>query len=176
VPGTCDWGLYYPKRDEEQPVLVGFSDSDLAGDVDRRKSTTGLIFFLGKSPMCWQSSRYSIVAMSSCEAEYIVVATACCQAVWLARLAEILDREIGRPILHVDNKSAISLVKNPVLNERSRHIDTRFHLIREYEASGQISVAFIRTDEQLGDILKKALSRIKFQELCGKIGLHMASG
>jgi hypothetical protein len=100
--------------------------------------------------------------MSSCEAEYIAAATASCQAVWLARLlAEILDREIGRPILHVDNKSAISLVKNPVLNERSRHINTRFHLIREYEANGQINVAFIRMDEQLGDILIKALSRIK---------------
>jgi hypothetical protein len=137
VSGTCDWGLYCPKGDEEQPVLVGFSDSDLASDVDRRKSTTGLIFFLGKSPVYWQPSRQRIVAMSSCEAEYIAAATTSCQAVWLARLlAEILDREIGRPILHVDNKYAISLMKNPVLNERSRHMDTMFRLLREYEDNG----------------------------------------
>jgi hypothetical protein len=73
----------------------------------------------------------------NCEVEYIAAATTSCQVVWLARLlAEILDREIGRPVLHVDNKSAISLVKNPVLNERIRHIDTRFHLIRAYDANG----------------------------------------
>jgi hypothetical protein len=151
VSGTCEWGLFCPKGKEEQPVLVGFSDSDLAGDVDGRKSTTGLIFFLGNSPVCWQSARQRIVAMLSCGAEYIAAATANYQAVWLVRLlGEILDREIGRPVLHVDNKSAISLVKNPVLNERTRHIDTRFHLIMVYEANDQISVSFIRTDEQLG--------------------------
>jgi hypothetical protein len=118
-------------------VIVGFSDSDLAGDVDGRKSTIGLIFFLGGSLVCWQSSGQRIVAMSSCETEYIVAATTSYQVVWLSRLlGEILDREIGRPVLHVDNKSDISLVKNPDLNERGRHIDTRFHSTREYEAKG----------------------------------------
>jgi hypothetical protein len=100
--------------------------------------------------------------MPSCEVEYIAAATASCQAVWLARLmAKILNKEIERLVLNVDNKSAISIIKNPVLNERSRHIDTRFHLIKEYEANGQISVSFIRTEEQLGDILIKALTRVK---------------
>ena len=71
----------------------------------------------------------------------------------------------------MDNKSTISLIKNPVHHDRSKHIDTRFHLIREYVQAGQIGVEFIRTDEQLGDILTKPLPRVKFQQLCEKIGL-----
>jgi hypothetical protein len=64
-------------------------------------------------------------------------------------MSEILNKEIGGHVLNIYNKSAISLIRNHVLNERSRHIDTRFHLIREYEANGQISVSFIRTEDQL---------------------------
>jgi hypothetical protein len=66
-----------------------------------------------------------------------------------------------RPVLRVDNKSAISLIKNPVLNDQSRHIDVRFHLIGEHQANGTVSVQFISTNEQLGNILTKSLSRVK---------------
>ena len=111
--------------------------------------------------------------LSSCKAEYIAAATAACQAVWLARLlAEISGSAVSKPVLRVDNKSAISLIKNPVHHDRSKHIDTRFHLIREYANSGQIEVKFIRTEEQLGDILTKPLGKLKFRELCMKIGLR----
>jgi hypothetical protein len=97
--------------------------------------------------------------------------------VWLSRLlTEILNKDIREVVLKVDNKSAISLIRNPILNGRSRHIDTRYHLIRDYEANGQIKVQFIRTDEQLSDILTKSLSRVRFQELCTKIGLCILSG
>ena len=172
IAGTCDWGIFYPRKNGGHAVIRGFSDSDLAGDLDSRKSTSGLIFFLGSSPICWQSTKQKVVALSSCEAEYIAAATAACQAVWLARLlAEVTGEAIGRPMLRVDNKSTISLIKNPVHHDRSKHIDTRFHLIREYVQAGQIGVEFIRTDEQLGDILTKPLPRVKFQQLCEKIGL-----
>jgi hypothetical protein len=125
----------------------------------------------------WQSTKQRIVAMSSCEVEYVAAATASCQAIWLARLlSKILDREVERAVLRVDNKSAISIIRNPVLNDRSRHIDTRFHLIREHEVNGLVSVQFIGTNEQLGDILTKSLSRVKFLELSTKIGIHSVAG
>jgi hypothetical protein len=81
------------------------------------------------------------------------------------------------PVLKVvvDNKSTISLVKNPVHHDRSKHIDVIYHMIREYEQTGQIAVDFIRTEEQLGDILTKPLCKIKFKELCNKIGLKSSS-
>jgi hypothetical protein len=94
--------------------------------------------------------------------------------VWLARLlSELKDAEIQVPVLRVDNKSTISLVKNPVHHDRSKHIDVRYHLIREYEQTGQIAVEVIRTEEQRGDILTKPLGKIKFKELCNKIGLKI---
>ncbi|XP_039824776.1 secreted RxLR effector protein 161-like [Panicum virgatum] len=139
IAGTRDWGLKYERKKGDQPALMGFSDNDLAGDIDSRKSTSSIIFFLGESPISWQSAKQKVVALSSCEAEYIAAATAACQGVWLARLlAEILNSVVSKPVLRVDNKSTISLVKNPVHHDRSKHIDTRFHLIREYAHNGQM--------------------------------------
>ena len=173
LAGTKNWALFYPRKKGEKAELRGFSDSDLAGDLDGRKSTTGVLFFLGDSPVSWQSAKQKVVAQSSCEAEYIAAAAAANQGVWLARLlAEMLDSVVSRPLLRVDNKSAISLIKNPVHHDRSKHIDVKFHVIRDYAQNGQIEVKFIGTSEQLGDILTKPLGRIKFQEICTKIGLH----
>ncbi|KAG8045869.1 hypothetical protein GUJ93_ZPchr0008g13357 [Zizania palustris] len=172
VAGTCKWGLWYGRKKKDEAELFGFSDSDLAGDVDNRKSTTGMIFFLADSPITWESSKQKVVALSSCEAEYIAAAAASCQAVWLARvLSEIQGSISGKPLLRVDNKSAISLIKNPVHHGRSKHIDTKYHHIRECAEQGLIAVEFIRSEDQLGDILTKPLSRIKFQGLRQKIGL-----
>jgi hypothetical protein len=97
--------------------------------------------FLGRSHVSWVSAKQRVVAMSRCETEYIAAATTSCKVVWLAWLmSEVLNREQGSSVLLIDNKSAILVIKNPILNDRSRHIDARYHLIREYEANGQIKV------------------------------------
>jgi hypothetical protein len=117
------------------------------------------------------------VALSSCEAEYIAAATTACQGVWLTQLlSELKDSEVSVPVLRVDNKSTISLVKNLVHHDRSKQIDVRYHLIRVYEQTGQISLDFIRTEEQLRYILTKPLCKIKFRELCNRIGLNLQVG
>jgi hypothetical protein len=134
IAGTSGVGVFYPKKKEDRAELMGYSDSDLAGDLDNRKSTSGVLFFLGKSPVSWQSTKQRVVALSSCEAEYIAAATAACQGVWLARLlSELKDSEVRVLVLRVDNMSTISLIKTPVHHDRSKHIDVRYHLIREYE-------------------------------------------
>jgi hypothetical protein len=93
-------------------LLTWFSDADFAGDVDARKSTTGVIFFLVNSPITWQLMKQKVVAQSSCEAEYIAAANVTCQALWLARvLAEVQGSTPSTPLLRVDNKSAIALIK-----------------------------------------------------------------
>jgi hypothetical protein len=79
IAGTIRYGIQYGR--EEEWKLVGYSDSDLSGDVDTSKSTSGIIFFLGYSPVSWQSQKQKVVALSSCEAEYIAVATAACQGI-----------------------------------------------------------------------------------------------
>ena len=172
VEGTKNWGLWFSRKKEKEAHLTGFSDSDYAGDVDARKSTTGVIFFLSSSPVTWQSMKQKVVAQSSCEAEYIAAANAACQALWLARvLAEVQGSAPRVPMLRVDNKSAIALMKNPVLHGQSKHIQVKYHLVRESVEEGLIEVEFIRSEEQLGDILTKPLGKTKFHELRSKIGL-----
>jgi hypothetical protein len=132
VAGTQHWGLWFSRHENVEAALTVFSDSDYAGDVDKRKSTTGVIRFLSGSPITWQSMKQKVVAQSSCEAEYIAAANATCQALWLSRvLAEIQGTVPGVPLLKIDNKSAISLIKNHVLSGQSRHIEVKYHLVRE---------------------------------------------
>lgn len=173
VKGTLSLGCFFEKGAGENPQLLGYCDSDLAGDVDDRKSTTGMIFFLGGSPITWVTQKQRVVAISSCETEYVAAASAACQAVWLARLlGELLNREPDRVLLKVDNQSAIALCKNPVFHERSKHIDIRYHYVRSCVEEEQISMEHVRTGAQLADILTKPLPRVRFQEMKEKIGLQ----
>jgi hypothetical protein len=113
-----------------------------------------------------------VVAQSSYESNYIAAVNEMCQALWLARvLAEVQGSTPGAPLLRVDNKSAIALIKNPVLHGQSKHIGVKYHLVREFVENGLLKVEFIRSEEQLGDILTKLLGRVKFLELRAKIGL-----
>lgn len=111
--------------------------------------------------------------MSSYEAEYIVATTAVYQGIWISRLLADLKGEATREVvLKVDNKSTISLCKNPIHHDRSKHIDTRYHFIRECVEDGKVTIDHVATEEQLADILTKALGRLKFHEMRGKIGLQ----
>jgi hypothetical protein len=112
------------------------------------------------------------VAQSSCEAEYIAAATAACQGVWLRRLLDdLMNKEEERVVLNIDNKSAISLCKNPVHHDRSKHIDTKYHYIRECVEERKIEDNYVCTDDQLADILTKSLGPLKFLEMRGRIGV-----
>lgn len=176
VAGTREHGLHYTKQ-EGALRLVGYSDADMAGDIDTRRSTSGVIFFLGTSPITWQSAKQKVVAMSSCEAEYIAAAIAARQGVWLVRLLFDLVRvEPGAPRLKVDNQSAIALIKNPVFHDRSKHIETKYHYIRDCVDRGRIAVEKVSTERQLADILTKALGRVRFQELRVMIGVYNLQG
>ncbi|KAJ1257167.1 hypothetical protein BS78_K196000 [Paspalum vaginatum] len=144
----------------------------MAGDVNGRKSTTGVIVFLGGNPMTWLSQKQRVVALSSCEAEFIEGAAAACQVVWLRRLLEdITGARVSAPLLMMDNQSAIALSKNPVLHDRSKHTDTKFHFIHECAEKGDINIEFAGTHEQLADILTKSLGMKAFQGLRERIGV-----
>jgi hypothetical protein len=124
VAGTLDHDLYYPRCPREAH-LVGYSDSDHAGDIDTSKSTSGILFFVN-CLISWQSVKQQVVALSSCEAEYIAASTASTQALWLVRLLnDLLDRDTGAVELRLDSKSALALAKNLIFHERSKHIRVR---------------------------------------------------
>lgn len=174
VQGTKSYGCVYKSGGKEE--IVGYSDSDLAGDVVDRKSTTGTVFFLGSSVVSWASQKQNIVALSSCEAEYVAASTGACQAIWLSRLlGEITGKDPQKVKLLVDNKSVIALSRNPVHHERSKHIDTRFHFIRGCIEEGKVDVDHVRTEGQLADILTKSLGRVKFIDLRQLLGVKEVS-
>lgn len=105
VASTKSWGLWFNRNKEGEAKLTGFSYNDYAGDVDARKNTTGVIFFLSSSPITWQSMKQKVVAQSNCEAEYIAATNAACQALWLARvLAEVQGFTLSTPSLMVDTQ------------------------------------------------------------------------
>ena len=172
VKGTEDYGLLY-KKGNLKGELIGFSDSDFAGDCHNRKSTSGYIFFFGGMAVSWSSQKQSIVALSSCEAEYIAATSATYQAVWMNRLIrELTNNDESTVKLMVDNQSAITLSKNLVHHVRTKHIDTRYHFIRECVEEKKVEIGFIRTEDQLADIFAKALGRMKFQEMRDRIGIR----
>ena len=174
IKGTTNFGCVYLREKKKEMVeLLGYSDSDLAGDVDDRKIISGLTYFLGRSIVTWLSQKQKVVALSSCEAEYIAAATAAGQGVWLERLlGDLTDKEPERVVLNVDNKSAIALCKNPVHHDRTKHIDIRYHYIRRCVEEGKIEVNYVCTDDQLADILTKSLGRQKFTEMRRRIGVQ----
>ena len=91
-----------------------------------------MLVFLGSAPISWLSLKQKMVALSTCEAEYVAAATVVCQVVWLCRLlGELTGVEAHPPALMVDNQLAIALAKNPVLHDRSKHIDVKFHFLRD---------------------------------------------
>jgi hypothetical protein len=112
VAGTLDHGLYCPMCPGEAH-LVGYSDSDHTGDIDTSKSMSEIVFF-DKCLVSWQSVNQQVVALSSCEAEYIAASTASTQALWLVRLlSDFLGRDTIAVELRVDSKSALALAKKP---------------------------------------------------------------
>nr|KYP55970.1 Retrovirus-related Pol polyprotein from transposon TNT 1-94 [Cajanus cajan] len=154
VRGSLSLGLFYSKSDDYQ--LVGYSDSDWCGDVDDRKSTSGYVFLLENTAFTWLSKKQPIVTLSTCEAEYVAASWSVCHAVWLSNLLRHMGviRDEGI-VIRVDNKSAIELAKNLVNHGRSKHIDVRFHFIREQIREGKVELEHVESRAQAADIFTK---------------------
>jgi hypothetical protein len=117
-------------------------------------------------------TKQKIVALLSCEAEYVAATASACQGVWLKRLlGELLGHDNKAIELCVDNKSAIALMKNPVFHDRSKHIQTRYHFICSASTAATLTFSLNNCQEQLCHIMTKALGRVQFQGLRNRIGL-----
>ena len=173
LAGTSDYGVLFPSCSQNLKVeLIGYSDSDYSGDLDERKSTSGYVFQVDGAPISWCSKKQPVVALSSCEAEYIAGSYAACQAVWLEELLKELQIGVQKPLkMMVDNVSAINLAKNPISHGRSKHIDVRYHFLREQVNKGVLEMVYCPTEVQLADAFTKALKTDRFEMLRQKIGV-----
>jgi hypothetical protein len=145
IAGTIEFGCHY-KHGGKELRLLGYNDTNMGGDIDLKKRTTGVMFYLGSSPVTWQSQKKKVVVLSSCKAEYITGTSAACQGVWLARLLAEPKSEWCMPfLLKMDNQSAIALSKNPIFHDWSKHIDVRFHFIRECIGDRRMDIEHVCT-------------------------------
>ncbi|PNX70374.1 cationic amino acid transporter 1-like protein, partial [Trifolium pratense] len=166
IKGTLDNGIVFQTPDGSNFDLVGYTDSNWCGDKDDRKSTAGYIFLYGGAPISWCSRKEPVVALSTCEAEYIAASLSACQGVWLSNLIiEISNVECSSVTLKVDNLSAINLAKNSVAHGRSKHIEMRFHYLREQVSNGRLKLEHCRTELQIADVLTKAVTVETFLRL-----------
>ena len=174
LKGTIDFGIWY-KRGGGGELLV-YTDSDFAGDVDTRKSTSGYVFLMDNAAVAWLSKKQPIVTLSTTEAEYVAASVCACQAVWFRRMMQELGHEAteGTTIL-CDNTSTIKLSKNQVFHGRCKHIGVRFHFLRELVNNGEISLKHCGSQEQVADIFTKPLRREVFEKLRSELGICSVS-
>lgn len=175
--GTATLGLFYRRNGD--PTIQGYVDSDWGGCKDTGKSTTGWIFTLAGAPISWASQRQRTVSSSSTEAEYIAASDACKEAMWLKGFHGEICTTMGLTQqnsidLYIDNASAIKLTKNPEFHGRTKHIDIRHHFIRECVRNGHVTPKWISGQENIADLLTKALHRPKFRLFRGTMGVERA--
>nr|GEY38524.1 retrovirus-related Pol polyprotein from transposon TNT 1-94 [Tanacetum cinerariifolium] len=168
--GTINRGLWYLK--DSSVALTTFADADHAGCQDTRRSTSGSLQFLGDRLVSWSSKSQKNATISSTEAEYISLSGCCAQILWMR--SQLTDYGLGfnKIPMYCDNKSVIALCCNNVQHSRSKHIDLRYHFIKEQVENGVIKLYFVNTEYQLADLFTKALGRDRIEFLINKLGMR----
>ena len=171
VQGTKTHGIEFQAK--EQEGLQGYSDADWAGDVDTRRSTSGYAFMMNGGCISWRSKKQRTVALSSTEAEYMALTEAVQEAIWLkAFLCELGEMSLSDAVkIHEDNQGSIALAKNPECHKRTKHIDIRYHFVREKVEDGQVVLQYCPTKEMKADLMTKPISAVQFEGLRNKLGI-----
>ena len=174
LKGTSDFGLVYSMGDSK---AVGFSDSDWAGSLDDRKSTSGYLFLFGQAPISWKSKRQTCVALSSAEAEYVALAACAQEAAWQRELFKSMvhESEYSSIVINTDSQSAMAMASKPAFHGRAKHIDIKYHFIREEVLNKKVVLVHCPTDLMLADILTKPLTTIKHNTLRKMLNVRSAT-
>ncbi|KAI3681369.1 hypothetical protein L6452_36163 [Arctium lappa] len=169
LKGTPNLGLWYPK--DSGFDLTGYSDSDFAGCKLDRKSTTGGCQLLGGKLVSWTSKKQNSVSTSTAEAEYVAAGSCSSQILWMRNQLLDYDLQLSKIPIYCDSTSAIAIANNPVLHSKTKHIEIRYHFIRDHVMNGDIELHFIPTDFQLADIFTKPLDETRFNFLISELGM-----
>ena len=168
LSGTLDYGIYY----DSKSALLGYCDSDYAGDIDTRRSTTGYVFILNGGVIDWSSRLQPTVAASTTEAEYMAAGSAVKAALFMRKLLGDFGQPIPTVQLMCDNQAAITLLKHPISSVRSKHIDVIWHFSRERVARKEVAFQYVSTDKMLADTMTKPLPESSFSFCRAGMGMR----
>jgi hypothetical protein len=169
---TASLGIEYSA--ESGADITGYADADYAADESRR-STMGYVYTLAGGPITWSSKLQRSVSTSTTEAEYLALAHAGKEAVWMRSMLEQLHRfeQVNKPTtIYGDNQGAIALVQNPEFHARTKHIDVSAHYVRELAEDQKINLQYIQTDKMLADMLTKPLKKVRHVQNVEQVGLR----
>lgn len=172
LKGTENLGIVYRASDTIDKPMA-YCDSDYGGDLGDRKSVSGFVVMMNGGPINWKSKKQSVVALSTAEAEYMALSITAKHALWVRNFNKEINRDFGDHsiIIKVDNKAAIAMAYNPVLQAKTKHIDIPVHHIRDEVKKGKISVEHISGIANPADILTKPLSPVLHQKCVGLLGM-----
>jgi hypothetical protein len=166
---TPKFGLWYTKGSTFD--LIGYSNADYAGCKIDRKSTSGTCQFLGSSLVSWASKKQNSVALSTAEAEYITASHCCAQLFWMRQTLRDYGYKLSKVPLLCDNERAIRMADNPIEHSCTKHIDIRYHFLRDDHQKGDIEIAYVSTHNQLADIFTKPLDEKTFSKLRNELNI-----
>ena len=169
LAGSTDLGLMF-KRDAPSEV-IGYCDADYAGDIDKRKSTSGYVFIVSGGAVSWSSKLQSTVAMSTCESEFMSAAHAAKEALWLRDIKGDLKGRVEPVTIFGDNQGALKLVHHPYSHQRTKHIDVAHRFVQDRVERGELKCDYVPTDKMVADCLTKAVPLQKLQENRKDMGL-----
>lgn len=171
IKGTRDMKLKLGSNRSEN--LIGYVDADWAQNRVDRKSNSGYVFKYNGGCVSWCCRKQQCVSLSSTEAEYIALAEAVQEAVWLRKLMEDFDIKLQEPtIIFEDNQSCIKLVDSEKFSKRTKHVDTKYHFVRDLKNKNIIKLSYCPTDEMQADLLTKPLTHVKFSKLRSLLQLY----
>lgn len=171
LKGTPSKGLLFKPQGHLQ--IEAYTDADWARSIVDQRSTSGYCSFVGGNLVTWRSKKQNVVAKSSAEAEFRAVAHGICEIMWIRRLLEELKATKSSPMkLYCDNKAAISIAHNPVLHDRTKHVEIDKHFIKEKIDNGLVHMEHIPTGEQVADVFTKGLHTKQFNFLVGKLAME----
>jgi hypothetical protein len=166
---TPKFGLWYPNGSTFD--IIGYSDADYAGYKIDRKSTSGTCQFLGRSLVSWASKKQNSVALSTAEVGYIVAGHCCAQLLWMRQTLRDYGYRLNKVPLLCDNESAIRMADNPIEHNRTKHINIRYHFLRDHQQNEDIEIAYVSTHNQLADIFTKPLDEKTFSKLRNELNI-----
>ncbi|KAJ9546217.1 hypothetical protein OSB04_025924 [Centaurea solstitialis] len=169
LKGTPNLGLWYPR--DSGFDLTAFSDSDFAGCKIDRKSTTGGCQLLGGKLVSWTSKKQNSVSTSTVEAEYVAAGSCCAQVLWMRNQLRDYGFQLSKIPIYCDNTLAIAIANNPVLHSKTKHIEIRYHFIRDHVMNGDVELHFVPTEYQLADLFTKPLDEKRFNQLISELGM-----